>query len=1502
MMPGESQSKAGEVASDATSGTCQNCGILTRSLDEYMSALVALKQKIIDTDHLLSEYKEKCDELQKSQRESSTLHKQLDEVLQKLGPLEKQTADHEAVKTELAEMKTLVKSYQQKSEEVEDLRAENTRALALKQRLEETLKKAEDTAEMQNMENTKLRSEKKSVEEDLQKTRDSLRTCQQATEELEILRLQNAKTLILKSNLENQLLAFEDTNLQQSNEIRELKCVTSSMSEALLSTQEKLQKLEKEFNKEKTNMSTQTERETEVDKAKVRSLLQQLWQCVDPLSQTTEKLDLTDPPDSQTFTTPPNHRLQRAPFQPLSGGLIGKPQWAISSPAKGPSPQTPGPSTSRLEASPGKSKLQSLCQGQKSPNREQVRRKPVKKKRCLESEGSNESGAPVLRVPELPPEDEDKGPTVGDDWGNCTDLWEILEIFRPLPALLSPMSSPPKQSAEMDDAPSLLDVKPGTPSSNKDTENSAQSTDLKLLEAVVAVQSSLSDSLLKTNSSCSEIPSVPPCTDNVVCDDFLSECQDMEVEELSEGKEKCDSGVIGAEGLRNGREGLGVQLSPARIIPTGSQLIPTGSQLIPTGSQLSTTGSQLIPTGSQLSTTEDHVKTMNQSNAGSELPRTLCNEVINKGSDSGPQPMNTDHKCPDTDDVQEDQGSVSPEEIQSSPEQTQSVLTPEDTTTRIYSNIHDSSCTKVDGVSSLGSSNDDESSAEKELLCLEKKVRLDSSHPLNSTGVYDAGSVERQESVTLAQRMSSEAERVEGVSNTALDLESERNCVILQDKSDSENICPPATPAENVAEDGQRVSDVHRQEAHKPPETFGSDVDDADGRLATGLKEHISEAEDQITVDPQEACPPCSSTPAEPPTLPSLDQGVNLSPLVGSRDAPSPAPSPDSIRRVRTEMGPPLPPVVMPLTATPPKFAKNHNPVRPHVPMPAWQPADAPHPPVQQESSPNSSFEDEAKVSPCLTTPSPSCLGVPSFPLQFGSETPKHAVPVPGRLPSSALSSSSPTVSQESSMQLLDTMYPELSAQARTLTILRGKVGLGAESVSSPPAVSQISGNKTINSSSTAFTKTEQKPKRTGVNMLLPKSAKRLRLDACSPGPAKVPLPLQQFGDAQPSSDAPPAGPQPANGLLSGQETRTECGGDILRTEKRCQVSEAIDKIQASCFDVLPVIKSHVFLGRISKVPVLRDEEKAVLSDFSSNQSSAEELMLAILSKMKTERAGMTPDHLHALCRVYVGLCRQRHDYQKVHALVYHLLKEDFPEAVKMILFAVTTWPTVLSHEGPLCKAIHTVSKSKAEGELLEYLTAYLHWDKTPCDDMSNMVRSTLKALLEDGDLKFQKHDRYGDDLCPRAWEYIFTVDLLCAHLGWKWTLENIIGKELWPVMNTWVTQPRHEQTPVRDVCVAAVLRLIGRLGQLGIKEKLCEFVQNVSKPINLFAKHGIAEGVPWAVQLSAVYAIYDLAPINPKEALEALASWRGDTTQPVPPAVTSCITQIGSLCRQIKP
>eukprot|EP00063_Salmo_salar_P063404 XP_014038239.1 PREDICTED: little elongation complex subunit 1-like [Salmo salar] len=603
------------------------------------------------------------------------------------------------------------------------------------------------------------------------------------------------------------------------------------------------------------------------------------------------------------------------------------------------------------------------------------------------------------------------------------------------------------------------------------------------------------------------------------------------------------------------------------------------------------------------------------------------------------------------------------------------------------------------------------------------------------------------------------------------------------------------------------------------------------------------------------------------------------------------------IGKVRFEMGPPLPPLLMPLTVTPPRPVKPANPRQVIGKLSFPSPMERPVSPLGSQTAPDGQM---------LSSPSRTA---PSSPLQFGSATPKHALPVPGRLPAFSPSSSSTSPAQENSMRILDSMYPELSARAWTLGILRGNICMSAAETGTTPSssVSQVSGFKTINSSSTAFTKTEQRGKRSGVNMLLPKSAKRLRLDNCSPGPAGAtagPAGATAGPAAKGISSTTSASPDPL--LRTPQH-----GSSSQPTEKEklvgkpaadASISQALEKIEAQCFDLLPVIKSHLFVGNLSRKPVLRDEEKEVLSEFSNNQPLADDLMSVMLTKLKTERTELPGSHLQALVRVYTALCRQRRDWDRAHILAYSILREDFPESAKLVLFMVTTWPNVFSCRTVVCQAIHTVTKVKAQGEVLHCLTAYLGWEKSPPSDVDQLVSSTLTSVRDAAEMTFQKHPRHGEDLNPVAWQRVFTLELLCSHAHWKWTHDNLLSKELWPVMNSWVTQPRSRQTPIQDVTVAAILRLIGRLGQLGIKEGCGWSVKNISRVINTFARHGRSEGVPWEVQLAAVYTVYDLSPSNPKEALAALASWRGETTQPVPPAVTSCITQIASLCRHVNP
>ncbi|GAA6066708.1 little elongation complex subunit 1-like [Tachysurus ichikawai] len=350
---------------------------------------------------------------------------------------------------------------------------------------------------------------------------------------------------------------------------------------------------------------------------------------------------------------------------------------------------------------------------------------------------------------------------------------------------------------------------------------------------------------------------------------------------------------------------------------------------------------------------------------------------------------------------------------------------------------------------------------------------------------------------------------------------------------------------------------------------------------------------------------------------------------------------------------------------------------------------------------------------------------------------------------------------------------------------------------------------------------------------------------------------------------------------------------------RKSLTSRALNTLQESCFDALPTIAGRLLFGRVSEVPGLRDEEISVISDFCENRTLAQELMTAILCMIKAEGAAMKHELLQTLCRVYVGMCQKTGDYHKAHALAYRLLKEDFPEAPKLILIMATAWPSVFSNDSSLCRAIHKVTKLKAEGDVKDYLSDYLHWVEKPPGNVHQLISSTLKALLQDSSLTFRKNSWYGVDLCPAAWDYIYSLDLLCTQQGWMWTYRNVINQEIWQTMSTWLMQKGSQQTAIGGVCVAALLRLLGRLGQLGLKEKEARMVQNLANGIKEFANYTLPDvaGLPWEVQLSVFYATHDLAPSNPREALEALTSWQEGIKQAVPPAVSRCITQIRTLC-----
>ncbi|NXA71939.1 ICE1 protein, partial [Thryothorus ludovicianus] len=408
--------------------------------------------------------------------------------------------------------------------------------------------------------------------------------------------------------------------------------------------------------------------------------------------------------------------------------------------------------------------------------------------------------------------------------------------------------------------------------------------------------------------------------------------------------------------------------------------------------------------------------------------------------------------------------------------------------------------------------------------------------------------------------------------------------------------------------------------------------------------------------------------------------------------------SSEMINKIREEIGPPLPPLLLPLMATPPKAACTVPPV---ISSPGHSSLLSPlddlisplrETPILPLMSP---LTDTPTVKSALlfSPPSPSEMAVGrmshSSPLKFCTSIPKHALPVPGRFPLFAAVSAEPGAPQENSVKILDTMYPELSARARTLNILKGNIQLNrcgfSDSQSLPGPMSQTGGFKTIASTSTAFVKagsnlksdsskdedkdvqnqrlfsrsSNHPEKRTLLQVSMPKSAKRLRLD--SELPRMEPSDITTVRNAKNTISEMQEAFCDKSYEISGSSHSSDLEESLPgKKDPDCQkVSMALKKVAESCFDLLPVIKSQVFVGNISKIPVMRDEERDVVYEFGTkNKHLAESLLHVILSKLKAQKNATNYSFSQALCRVYAGICRQLGDLERARLFCYSLLKE----------------------------------------------------------------------------------------------------------------------------------------------------------------------------------------------------------------------------------------------------
>ncbi|KAI1243009.1 hypothetical protein IHE44_0000575 [Lamprotornis superbus] len=649
--------------------------------------------------------------------------------------------------------------------------------------------------------------------------------------------------------------------------------------------------------------------------------------------------------------------------------------------------------------------------------------------------------------------------------------------------------------------------------------------------------------------------------------------------------------------------------------------------------------------------------------------------------------------------------------------------------------------------------------------------------------------------------------------------------------------------------------------------------------------------------------------------------------------------SAEMINKIREEIGPPLPPLLLPLIATPPKTACTVSPVMSSTGQSSLLS------PLDDLVSPLCETPILPLVSPLADTPtvksallfsppSPSEMAVGrrirSSPLKFCTSIPKHALPVPGRFPLFAAVSAGAGAPQENSVKILDTMYPELSARARTLNILKGNIQFNrcafSDSQSLPGPVSQTGGFKAIASTSTAFVKAgsslksdsckdEDKDvqnqqlfsrssnhveKRTLLQVSMPRSAKRLRLD--SEPPRMEPSDITAVRNTKNTiSEVQEAFHGKSYEISDSSQSSNLEESLPVKKDPDCQkISLALKKVAESCFDLLPVIKGHVYVGNISKIPVMRDEEREVVYEFAiKNKHLADSLLHVILNTLKAQKNATNYNLSQALCRVYAGICRQLGDLERARLFCYSLLKEGFPDSEKLILFITNVWSDIFVFQGAVNKAMQLVVRQSANNEVLACLSAYLNWEQSSSLDAGVMISNLLLEMQSCTKVEFHPSEHYGEDLSEDAWQYIFAVDLLCSHMKWDWTHDNVISKVLWPFMDNWIKKRKGHETAqsIHDSVIALTLRLIGRLGRIGLKEGSLAAVKNISSVIGLFVQHAEEEGVPWGVQLAAVYSLCDLGSSNPEGIVEAIHAWRAKVLNKIPSAITNGIAEIASLC-----
>uniref|UniRef100_UPI00359009FC little elongation complex subunit 1 isoform X2 n=1 Tax=Myxine glutinosa TaxID=7769 RepID=UPI00359009FC len=591
-----------------------------------------------------------------------------------------------------------------------------------------------------------------------------------------------------------------------------------------------------------------------------------------------------------------------------------------------------------------------------------------------------------------------------------------------------------------------------------------------------------------------------------------------------------------------------------------------------------------------------------------------------------------------------------------------------------------------------------------------------------------------------------------------------------------------------------------------------------------------------------------------------------------------------TLSSVMGAVGSPPPALITPLMRTPPKpTASQPKPVSPTFLAP-----------LSPIASPKSCLIKH--VSP--SSPSRTALALTTSPPLSTSSTVSVAVNISSSLPLRVLTSvpSIPQTQPSSSVLLLhETVIVPSTESSRSMTVCPKVMSpkLVPRSPTLPPSPLH---NLTIDT----FCKSQVSPLS---NASLKTSA------PTSPPPAESasPIPFSTVPETKRPSFDPPDKLDDQKKL---NPPPTKCARfDASLAEDEQQI-EVIPSKQLALRAFEKLSQSHLYPETVDtntagseedkNLPQLNVTEISVVKDLLAGGKAEIEDFLKLTRRSLSPSCASLPAPM--LIRSCLALCRALGDAEHARLICYNLLLKG-PTVLNVVARAVSAaWPNLIASPGPVARAMQAIVSLKFAPRSKEHVSA-----------LSELATSFLLAVRKSPRVTLLRSGAAGmageEELSAEAWELVFALQLLCAQLGWNWTHNSFIRELIWPLLAKWGKQQDGSlggNIHVTDPSVATLLRLVGKLGILGLSLCSNNGVKNILEVLVKMLQKTSTEVVSHGVQQAAAHSVADLSPASPLLAVKALHEWAENQTAsssltpiPVPPGLQARISELDDLCSE---